>query len=172
MHPQVPHFVSIIKHAIIAHDVLRKYARPYTAPLRVQPPDIFDTVFGATLPLQMLGVRPASIKEHLSKPCTGQNMPLETTAAAWFGLAAPTRVYSWVPCLAASEGASSKLLLTLSCAVVAVCCVAVLQAYNIGFNSLLCLNNMPIKRFADWLLRNNAMSEYMSLLVSHLHRDV
>lgn len=40
------------------------------------------------------------------------------------------------------------------------------EAYNIEFNSLLCLNNMPIKRFADWLLRNNAMSEYMSLLVN------
>lgn len=52
------------------------------------------------------------------------------------------------------------------------CRVAVLQAYNIEFNSLLCLNNMPIKRFADWLLRNNAMSEYMSLLVSSPHSEL
>lgn len=33
------------------------------------------------------------------------------------------------------------------------------------FNSLLCLNNMPIKRFADWLIRRNTLSEYMALLV-------
>ena len=41
----------------------------------------------------------------------------------------------------------------------------VLQAYGIQFNSLLCLNNMPIKRFADWLIRNGKLSEYMALLV-------
>ncbi len=31
------------------------------------------------------------------------------------------------------------------------------QAYGIKFNSLLCLNNMPIKRFADHLARTGAM---------------
>jgi hypothetical protein len=44
-------------------------------------------------------------------------------------------------------------------------CCHVLQAYGIQFNSLLCLNNMPIKRFADWLMRNGKLSEYMALLV-------
>lgn len=41
-----------------------------------------------------------------------------------------------------------------------------LQAYGIEFNSLLCLNNMPIKRYADFLIRNGKLSEYMELLVS------
>ena len=39
------------------------------------------------------------------------------------------------------------------------------QAYGITFNSLLCLNNMPIKRFADWLLRRGALAEYMQTLL-------
>jgi hypothetical protein len=41
------------------------------------------------------------------------------------------------------------------------------QAYGIHFNSLLALNNMPIKRFADFLIRQGALAEYMQLLVSH-----
>jgi hypothetical protein len=40
--------------------------------------------------------------------------------------------------------------------------------YDIEFNSLLCLNNMPIKRYADWLMRNDKLSEYMQLLVGRL----
>lgn len=40
------------------------------------------------------------------------------------------------------------------------------QAHGIVFNSLLCLNNMPIKRFADWLLRQGLLEEYMGALVS------
>jgi hypothetical protein len=43
-----------------------------------------------------------------------------------------------------------------------------LQAYGVEFNSLLCLNNMPIKRYADWLIRNDKLSEYMALLVRHV----
>ncbi|KAG2430407.1 hypothetical protein HXX76_009932 [Chlamydomonas incerta] len=39
-------------------------------------------------------------------------------------------------------------------------------AYGIGFNSLLALNNMPIKRFADFLTRQGAMKDYMGLLVN------
>jgi hypothetical protein len=45
--------------------------------------------------------------------------------------------------------------------------------YGVDFNSLLCLNNMPIKRYADWLMRNDKLSEYMQLLVSlpcHMRR--
>ncbi|GBF96882.1 Fe-S oxidoreductase [Raphidocelis subcapitata] len=39
------------------------------------------------------------------------------------------------------------------------------EAYGITFNSLLCLNNMPIKRFADWLLRRDALEAYMQALL-------
>lgn len=39
------------------------------------------------------------------------------------------------------------------------------QAYGISFNSLLCLNNMPIKRYADHLVRHGQLQEYMQLLV-------
>eukprot|EP00775_Hariotina_reticulata_P010741 gene10742-10897_t len=39
------------------------------------------------------------------------------------------------------------------------------EAYGIHFNSLLCLNNMPIKRFADWLIRQDQLSAYMAQLV-------
>jgi hypothetical protein len=43
------------------------------------------------------------------------------------------------------------------------------QTYGIQFNSLLCLNNMPIKRFADYLIRSNTLSEYMALLVDNFN---
>lgn len=43
---------------------------------------------------------------------------------------------------------------------------AVPQAYGIVFNSLLALNNMPVKRFADWLAREGQMQAYMELLVN------
>jgi len=39
-------------------------------------------------------------------------------------------------------------------------------AYGIEFSSLLALNNLPIKRFADWLVRRNKLDEYMQLLVT------
>lgn len=39
------------------------------------------------------------------------------------------------------------------------------------FNSLLCLNNMPIKRYADWLLRAGALSDYMALLVGAFNAE-
>lgn len=37
------------------------------------------------------------------------------------------------------------------------------QAYGISFNSLLCLNNMPIKRYADHLVRHGQLQEYMQV---------
>ncbi|KAF6264814.1 Fe-S oxidoreductase, partial [Scenedesmus sp. NREL 46B-D3] len=43
------------------------------------------------------------------------------------------------------------------------------ETYGIHFNSLLCLNNMPIKRFADHLLRSGTLSEYMALLVANFN---
>ena len=39
------------------------------------------------------------------------------------------------------------------------------EAYGITFNNLLCLNNMPIKRFADQLYSEGNLQEYMQLLV-------
>eukprot|EP00882_Tetradesmus_deserticola_P008711 GHRQ01009186.1.p1 GENE.GHRQ01009186.1~~GHRQ01009186.1.p1 ORF type:complete len:426 (+),score=165.21 GHRQ01009186.1:689-1966(+) len=43
------------------------------------------------------------------------------------------------------------------------------QIYGIQFNSLLCLNNMPIKRFADYLIRSSTLSDYMALLVENFN---
>ena len=40
------------------------------------------------------------------------------------------------------------------------------KAYGIQFSRLLCLNNMPIKRFADFLLRRGELESYMATLVS------
>jgi len=37
--------------------------------------------------------------------------------------------------------------------------------FGVRFNRLLCLNNMPIKRFHDWLQRRGSLEEYMALLV-------
>ncbi len=39
------------------------------------------------------------------------------------------------------------------------------DAHGIEFSSLLTLNNMPIKRFADWLLVRGELEAYMQLLV-------
>lgn len=39
------------------------------------------------------------------------------------------------------------------------------QAYGITFNSLLCLNNMPIKRYVDYLQRKGQLGSYMQLLL-------
>lgn len=38
------------------------------------------------------------------------------------------------------------------------------DAYEIQFNSLLCLNNMPIKRYWDFLERKGEVENYMQLL--------
>lgn len=38
------------------------------------------------------------------------------------------------------------------------------EAYEIQFNSLLCLNNMPIKRYWDYLERRGEVADYMQLL--------
>jgi hypothetical protein len=39
------------------------------------------------------------------------------------------------------------------------------KAYGIAFSRLLCLNNMPIKRFADYLTRRGELASYMATLV-------
>ncbi|KAK9811493.1 hypothetical protein WJX72_004775 [[Myrmecia] bisecta] len=39
------------------------------------------------------------------------------------------------------------------------------ETYGIKFNALFCLNNMPIKRYVDYLQRRNKLEEYMQLLV-------
>jgi len=41
-----------------------------------------------------------------------------------------------------------------------------LANYGVTFSSLIALNNMPVKRFADWLVRRGKMDEYMQLLVN------
>lgn len=45
------------------------------------------------------------------------------------------------------------------------------EAYDIQFNSLLCLNNMPIKRYWDYLERRGEVSEYMQLLEQSFNPD-
>ena len=42
--------------------------------------------------------------------------------------------------------------------------------FGISFNRLFCLNNMPIKRYADYLLRQGQLGEYLQVqtLVPHL----
>ena len=35
--------------------------------------------------------------------------------------------------------------------------------FGISFNSLFCLNNMPIKRYADYLLRQGQLGEYLQV---------
>lgn len=43
------------------------------------------------------------------------------------------------------------------------------ETYNIQFTRLLCLNNMPIKRFADYLVRNKKLESYMELLTQNFN---
>jgi radical SAM/Cys-rich protein len=43
------------------------------------------------------------------------------------------------------------------------------EGYGIEFNSLLCLNNMPIKRFWEYLQQRGQLEEYTSLLVGNLN---
>ncbi len=44
------------------------------------------------------------------------------------------------------------------------------QHFGIVFNSLFCLNNMPIKRYVDYLQRRNKLEEYMQVnMPPHLH---
>ncbi len=43
------------------------------------------------------------------------------------------------------------------------------ELFGIEFNSLLTLTNMPIKRFAEQLMRNGETDSYMSLLVNHFN---
>ena len=37
------------------------------------------------------------------------------------------------------------------------------SSYGIAFDSLLCLNNMPIKRYVDYLQRRGQLEEYMQV---------
>lgn len=43
------------------------------------------------------------------------------------------------------------------------------EHFGIEFNHLFTMTNMPIKRFAEFLVRNCQMAEYMSLLVNHFN---
>ena len=40
------------------------------------------------------------------------------------------------------------------------------ESHGITFNNLLCLNNMPIKRYVDYLQRRGQLEEYMQVLYS------
>lgn len=46
------------------------------------------------------------------------------------------------------------------------------KAFGIEFSKLICITNMPIKRFADDLVRQNRLLEYMDLLVSTFNPDI
>ena len=39
------------------------------------------------------------------------------------------------------------------------------EAYGIVFNSLFGLNNMPIKRYADYLIRQGELQPYMEVCI-------
>jgi len=43
------------------------------------------------------------------------------------------------------------------------------EAHNVEFTRLLCLNNMPIKRFADYLVRRKKLESYMELLTDNFN---
>ena len=43
------------------------------------------------------------------------------------------------------------------------------ERHGITFNNLLCLNNMPIKRYVDYLQRRGQLEEYMQVLIYDLH---
>eukprot|EP01026_Neomeris_dumetosa_P010256 TRINITY_DN1380_c0_g2_i1.p1 TRINITY_DN1380_c0_g2~~TRINITY_DN1380_c0_g2_i1.p1 ORF type:complete len:411 (-),score=41.54 TRINITY_DN1380_c0_g2_i1:338-1570(-) len=43
------------------------------------------------------------------------------------------------------------------------------QSFGIEFNNLFCINNMPIKRYCDYLLRRGKLQEYMQLLVDNFN---
>jgi len=42
--------------------------------------------------------------------------------------------------------------------------------FNIVFSNLQCLNNMPVKRYADYLTRRGKLESYMKLLVSNFNQ--
>ena len=46
-----------------------------------------------------------------------------------------------------------------------------LEGHRIEFSTLLALNNMPIKRFADFLIQRGELDKYMALLVSSFNAD-
>jgi radical SAM/Cys-rich protein len=43
------------------------------------------------------------------------------------------------------------------------------ERYGLSFNSLLTITNMPIRRFAEQLVRQDALGDYMGLLVNHFN---
>ncbi len=49
--------------------------------------------------------------------------------------------------------------------------VELLELFGIEFNALLCITNMPIRRFAQQLERQGQSEVYMSLLVNHFNPD-
>lgn len=46
-----------------------------------------------------------------------------------------------------------------------------LNNYNITFHNLLTITNMPIKRFADYLLQQNELMDYMNLLINNYNHN-
>ena len=49
--------------------------------------------------------------------------------------------------------------------------VELLELFGIEFHALLCITNMPIRRFAHQLVRQGEYEAYMSLLVNHFNPD-
>jgi len=47
--------------------------------------------------------------------------------------------------------------------------IELFEAHGIQFNNLLALNNMPIKRFHDFLVRKGQLKEYLALLVDNFN---
>lgn len=45
------------------------------------------------------------------------------------------------------------------------------RAFGIEFSNLICITNMPIKRFADDLIRSGKLQEYMDLLVGSFNKE-
>lgn len=45
------------------------------------------------------------------------------------------------------------------------------KAFDIDFNNLICITNMPIKRFADDLLVHGGLEEYMNLLINNFNES-
>jgi len=43
------------------------------------------------------------------------------------------------------------------------------EKFNIEFNNLMTITNMPIKRFTDYLYKNDALEDYMNLLVQNFN---
>ncbi len=51
----------------------------------------------------------------------------------------------------------------------ALCCQELREAYGIDFSRLFALNNMPIKRYVDYLRQRGELERYMRLLVDNFN---